>query len=293
MKTAFRLAICWIAFVVAFMLGGFIDGALHLRAGALPGGASPQSFFLAQLFAGLVLVIGLWPLARSLAAPPVLRAAAFVAFLLFALGVNGIIEARRFTNFLDAGIAPAVVFYLCVAAILGTSTGLLFGSSGRPAGLPHRTWPAWSWRVLCAWLGWPAVYLFFGTCIAPIVTPYYSAGVAGLRIPTLGVVITTQLVRSVLFLATSLVFVALWKGSRRGLWFTLGLAHAFTIGLYGIVGATFLPTVLRVTHTIEMTCDAFAYAGLLVLFFTAPAVAKASTEPLPQDPDSLPHPLPL
>jgi hypothetical protein len=99
-----------------------------------------------------------------------------------------------------------------------------------------------------------------------------------LRIPTLGAVVTTQLIRSLPFLITSLFFVALWKGSRRGLWLALGLAHAFTIGLYGIVGATFLPVVLRITHSIEMTCDAFAYTGLLVLLFTAPAAANVSTE---------------
>lgn len=291
MKTAFRLVLCWVAFVAALMFSGFIAAALHLHAGPLPGGASLQSLFLTQLLAGAVLVVGLWPLARSLAAPPVVRAAAFVAFLFFALGVNGIIEARRFTNFLDQGIGASVAFYLSVALVLGSSIGLLFGDAGRPAGLPRRSLPGWSWRLVCAWLGWPAVYLFFGMCIAPIVTPYYSAGVAGLRIPPMAVVITTQFIRSVTFLVTSLFFVALWHGSRRNLWLSLGLAHAFTIGLYGIVSATFLPTVLRATHTIEMTCDAFAYAGILVLLFTAPAEGKASAVPLPQDAGPLPsHP---
>jgi len=278
MKTAFRLVVCWIAFVVALILSGFIDGAMHLRVGVLPGGATPQSLFLSQLFAGAILVIGLWPLARSLAAPAVLRAAAFASFLLFALGVNGILEARRFTNLLDMGISAAVVFYLCLAIVFGAAIGLLFGAAGQPSGFAHRNAFAWSWRIVCGWLAWPAVYLFFGMCIAPIVTPYYSAGFAGLRIPTLGVVITTQFIRSLPFLITSLFFVALWKGSRRGLWLALGLAHAFTIGLYGVVSATFLPVVLRITHSIEMTCDAFAYTGLLILLFAALVAARSNTE---------------
>jgi hypothetical protein len=275
MKTAFRLVICWIAFIVALTLSGFISQALHLRFGVVPGGVSAQSLFLTQLLAGAVLVIGLWPLARSLAAPAVLRASAFAAFLFFGLGINGIIEARRFTNLLDQGTSSAFFFYLSVAVVLGVPVGLLFGGAGRPDGLAHRHVSAWSWRIVCAWLAWPAVYLFFGMCIAPIVTPYYAAGFAGLRIPTLGVVVTTQLIRGVPFLATSVFFVSLWMGSRRSLWLTLGIAHAFTIGLYGIVGATFLPPILRITHSIEMTCDAFAYAGLLVLLFAAPASAKA------------------
>jgi hypothetical protein len=244
----------------------------------MPSGISAQSLFLAQIGADVVLVIGLWPLARSLAAPAAARAAAFIAFLFFAFGVNGIIEAKKFTSFLDSGIGSAVVFYTCIGVLVGTAVGLLFGSAGHPAGFPHRSWPAWTWRVAAAWLSWPVIYFFFGSCIAPIVVPYYNAGVAGLRIPPTGIIITTQLIRSPIFLVTSLIFVVLWKGSRRNLWLTLGLAHAFTIGLYGLVGATFLPMVLRVTHTVEMTCDAFAYAGLLVLLFTAPPAKASASE---------------
>lgn len=276
MKTAFRLVLCWIVFIAAIFLSGLIDQILHLHHGVMPGGISAQALFLTQIGAGVVLVVGLWPLARSLTAPAVLRAVALIAFLLLAFGVNGIIEAKKFTSFLDRGIGTAVVFFVCIAVLVGTAVGLLFGSDGQPAGLPHRNGPAWTWRAGAAWLGWPVIYFFFGMCVSPIVVPYYNAGVAGLRIPPMSVIITTQLIRSPIFLVTSVLFVALWKGSRRNLWLTLGLAHAFTIGLYGLVGATFLPMVLRVTHSVEMTCDAFAYAGLLVLLFTAPAVSRTA-----------------
>ena len=288
MKTTFRLVLCWIAFIAAIFLSGAISGILHLHAVAMPGGASPQSLFLSQVVASAVLVIGLWPLARSLAGPAWVRAAAFISFLLLALGVNGMIEAKKFTSFLDAGIGSSIVFYISIALFVGSAVGLLFGTGGQSTSFPHRGWPAWTWRLIAAWLGWPVVYFFFGMCIAPIVVPYYNAGVAGLRIPSMTVVITTQLIRSPIFLLTSLFFVALWNGSRRNLWLALGLAHAFTIGLYGLVGATFLPPVLRITHSIEMTCDAFAYTGLLVALFTAPA-AGISIEPLPQQPHLLPH----
>jgi len=279
MKTAIRLGLCWIVFISAMFLSGSVAGALHLRAGVMPAGISAQSLFLAQIVSGAVLVIGLWPLARSLAAPSVLRASAFVAFLFLAFGVNGMIEARKFTSFLDGGIGSAVVFYSGISILVGTIVGLLFGNSGSPTGLQSHGWPSWSARVAAAWLGWPIIYFFFGMCIAPIVVPYYNAGVGGLRIPPMSVIITTQLVRSPIFLVSSLPFVALWKGSRRGLWLALGMAHAFTIGLYGLVGATFLPMVLRITHGIEMTCDSFAYAGLLVLLFAAPSAMTSARPP--------------
>ena len=55
------------------------------------------------------------------------------------------------------------------------------------------------------------------------------------------------------------------------------MAHAFTVGFYGLVGATFLPMVLRVAHSIEIAGDSFAYAGLLVLLFAAPSKIANST----------------
>ena len=289
MRTILRIAICWVAFVAALLLSGVISGLLHLPAIPMPGGTSAQTMFLAQLGAGLVLVIGLFPLACGLAASAPPRAVALGSFIFLALGVNGMIEAKMFTHFLDNGIASASVFYVALAILVGTAVGLLFGSAGSPAGLPHRSWLAWTPRVAVVWLAWPVIYFAFGMCVSPIVVPYYHAGIAGLRLPTLDIILEVQLFRSVIFLAASLPFIALWKGSRRGLWLTLGLAHAFTVGLYGLVGATFLPMVLRVTHTAEMTCNSFAYAGLLVLLFAAPTAASASSAPLPHDP----HPRPI
>lgn len=279
MKDLLKLIACWFVFVAAMFLSGVVTTILHIPAAATPGGASAQTLFLSQLAAGAVLVIGLWPLARSLAAPVAVRAAMLAGFLFLILGVNGTIEAKKFTNFLDAGIGSSLVFYISLSVFVGAAAGILFGGAGEPSGLPHRGWPAWTWRAAVAWLGWPVIYFFFGMCVAPIVVPYYNAGIAGLRIPSLDVVFETQLIRSAVFLASSLPLVALWKGSRRGLWLALGLAHAFTVGLYGLVGATFLPMVLRITHSVEITGDSFAYAGLLVLMFGMPA---AKTTPAAQ-----------
>ena len=284
MRTVLRITVCWVAFVAALLASGVIGRLLHLPAIALPGGTTAQTLLLVQLLAGLVLVIGLYPLARGLAASAALRAVALGNFLLLALGVNGMIEARMFTHFLDNGIAAATVFYVFLAVFVGTAVGWLFGAPQRPAGLPHRTWLAWAPRVAAVWFAWPLIYFIFGLCVSPIVVPYYHAGIAGLRIPPLDTILEVQLFRSVIFLAASLPFIALWKGSRRGLWLALGLAHAFTVGLYGLVGATFLPMVLRLTHTVEMTCDSFAYTGFLVLLFAAPSAARASTAPPLEEP---------
>ena len=192
-----------------------------------------------------------------------------------------------FTHFLDHGIAAATVYYVLLAVFVGTALGWLFGAPRPPVGLPHRRWLAWTPRVAAVWLAWPVIYFFFGMCVSPIVVPYYHAGIAGLRIPSMSVIVAVQLIRSPIFLVSTLPFVALWKGSRRGLWLTLGVAHAFTVGLYGLVGATFLPMVLRIAHSLEIAGDSFAYAGLVVLLFAAPA-AKAAPAAAIQEPSPPP-----
>lgn len=274
MKDLLKLIVCWVAFGVAMVGSGVVGGALHVRF-AVPDTNTPASvLFLTQLVAGAVLVAGLYPLARGLAASTAVRVLMLGSFYFAALGVNGVIETKYFTHMLDHGIAGAEVFYVVGAILLGGSLGLQFGSKGESMGLARHDWTGWAGRGIAAWLSWPAVYLFFGMCVAPIVVPYYNAGVLGLQIPPMGTIFALQLVRSVIFLAASLPFIALWRGSRLGLWLSLGLAHTAVVGLYGLVAANFLPTVLRMAHGLEITADSFAYAGLLVLLF-APRVSTS------------------
>jgi len=40
---------------------------------------------------------------------------------------------------------------------------------------------------------------------------------------------------------------------------------------------------MRVTHGVEITFDSFAYAGVLVLLFTAPALSRTAPSPALKD----------
>jgi hypothetical protein len=278
MKVILKLAACWVAFVAALMGSGALIHFMHLRSIAMPDNTPMRTQMLAQLGAGALLVLGLYPLARRLAAPFAVRAVAIGGFLFLALGVNGLMEMRIFTHLLDQGvIASLTVFYAAQAILIGAALGFFFGLPAEPPHLPHRGPASWAGRGIVAWLCWPVIYFVFGMSISPIVVPYYSAGIAGLQIPPAGTIFEVQLVRSLIFLGASLPFLALWKGSRRGLWLALGLAHAFTVGIYGLAAGTFLPWVLRITHSVEITADSFAYAGLLVLLLTAPVARTVPT----------------
>ena len=289
MKTAWKLIICWVAFVIALFASSMFMKTMHLPEITPPGGTSLMLLLLAQLLAGAIIVLGLYPMAQHLRGDAAVRAMAAVAFLFLVLGVNDTIEARVFTNFVEGKIASVVLYNAVQAILVGIAVGMSFGASGQATGMAHRGWLALSSRGIIAWLAWPVIYFVFGMLIAPIVLPYYNAGIAGLRIPAPGTIVTVQLIRGLVFLAASLPLVALWKGSRLGLWGALGLAHAAVVGISGLAGATFFPWVLRITHSVEITADSFAYAGLLVLLFAAPSPRTAVAEPPPTEA----HPLPL
>ncbi|HUX46324.1 MAG TPA: hypothetical protein VMV57_16380 [Terracidiphilus sp.] len=287
MKTAWKLMACWAAFVVALMATGAVMQVLHLQP-VSPADATPmatQMFW--QMLSGAVLVLGLYPLARSLAGSFAMRAAALGGFIFLVLGINGTIEGKFFTHLLDGKVAAATTFFIILALLLGGTMAWSFGTAEHGEGLAQHGPTGWAGRGVVAWLSWPVIYLAFGICVAPIVVPYYTRGAAGLTIPPLDTIVELQLFRSVIFLAATLPLIALWKGSRMGLWVALGLTHAVVVGVYGLVGATFLPWVLRVAHSLEITGDSFAYAGLLVLLFAphpgrqeAPSFKEPHAQPL-------------
>lgn len=273
MKDLLKVLGCCLVAIVSLVVGGMIVQALKLPAAQMPGNTSPTTQMLAAFLGYGVLAAGLAPLARGLAGTPLSRTGAIICFLVVTLGINTMIEAFFFTTLLDNGIASSIVMSLVPSILIGCAVGLSFGGIGQRAGLRTVGFPGILGRGVIAWIGWPITYLAFGMCVAPIVTPYYHS-LSFLRIPTIGTLVEVQLVRSVFFMASSLPLIALWSGSRRKLWLTLGLAHFVAVGGYGLISGTFLPTVLRVSHSIEIACDSFVYAGLLVWLFSA---SKAST----------------
>ena len=276
MKDFLKLIICWAAFAVSLVSGWKLPLLLHLRMNVPVDSTPPSTHLLAALVAGALLVLGLYPLARGLAASRALLAAVIGFFLFLAFAVNTIIEVLTFSNAFDGSVPGYTLNYVVQTLLVASALGLCFGHGGQAAGFPPRGWLAWTGRGAIAWLAWPVIYFCFGFCVAPIVVRYYmGGGFPGLHIPPLSTIVAVQLVRSVLFLASSLPLIALWKGSRRGLWMALGLGLAVVVGIYGMVSWTAAPAVLRITHSVEITADSFAYAGLLVLLFSVPSATTA------------------
>src|SRR5882724_7751860 len=273
MKRTGKILLSTLILAMATMLAGAIVSALPLSPPVSLPGESPS--LPSMLFGSLVLVVGLVPIASGLGGRFVTRWLALGLMLYVATGVNTVIELITFGT--QGGHRYLLVFYLLCFVATGAALAWQYGSQQSAPQLPHLGAGQWLWRIAVAWLSFPAIYFLFGLCIAPFVIPIYQAGVVGLRVPPLDVIMRTQLLRSLLFLASSLPVILLWTGSRLRLILVLGLAHTAMVGLYGLSQANFMPPVLRVLHSLEITADSFVYALVLVwLFFPRERIGAAS-----------------
>jgi hypothetical protein len=273
-----RLPVCGFTFSLAFIAAAAILTIAGLRAPTLPPGVDAGRSELISIALSPLLAAGLAPLAAGLFGSYRARwfAVALLAFI--SLGVNTVIEASMFsTMFVNGGAAFVVLMNAAAAVAFGAILARFFGRPGPASGAkPHHGAARWTGRMVLAVLAFPAVYLAFGMTISPIVIGHYRAGVAGLVLPGLGTILWVQMVRSAFFLLASAPAILLWTGSRRGLMAALGWAYTVTVGLYGLLGAYWVPMVLRVTHSLEIAADSFAYAILIVMLLRPRATSDAA-----------------
>jgi hypothetical protein len=261
------------------MVSGMITGALHLPSPGLPAGTTQQGVFGAMMVGVPLLVIGLTPMVMGLGGTRLQRGAALGTVVFIAIALNTMIEAKVFSNIVKISLGMMCLHYVLPCLFLTIAMVLLFKSAGQPMGVPTFTATQWAWRIAAAWLAFPVIYLIFGMCVAPFVTQAYLDGVAGLKLPPMSLILKVQAVRSLLFLASSLPIVLLWGRSRKSLLISFGIAEAMMVGVHGLAQAYWLPTALRVGHSIEITFDSFAYVAVLALLFAAKEEKAAPVQP--------------
>jgi hypothetical protein len=274
MKLTGKILFSALILAMATMLAGAVVSALPLSPPVSQPGTSLSLPLM--LFGSLVLVIGVVPIASGLGSRFATRWLALGLMLYLATGVNTVVELSIFGT--EGGHRYLLVFYFLCFVVTAAVLAWQYGSQQLAPKLPHLGTGQWLWRIAVAWLSFAVIYFLFGLCVAPFVIPIYQAGVAGLHIPPLDVIMRTQLLRSFLFLASSLPVMLLWTGSRRRLILALGWAHTAMVGLYGLSQASFMPPVLRVLHSLEIAADSFVYAFILVwLFFPRERIGAAAT----------------
>lgn len=263
-----------LSFAAAVILGfilyslGYVIGVSVLTHTALPLPTllqNPLPHPLEESLSALAVALGAAVVARTFTGSFLTRWF-LLAFFLYILGhfINAL-ESAHFTKIGGTGFLMALGLFPSLLGALGVT---LFS---KPSGAAEPFFPKardyfqgrapreWLWRLTLAWLSFPAIYLLFGSLIAPLVKPYYE-GVDFLTLPTMGTLVALQLLRSLLILSAVLPFFIYWKGTRGRLILVFGWAFYALTGLSGLLAGTFLPETIRWVHGGETLADAAAYA---------------------------------
>ncbi len=278
MKFIGKIFLSAFAYVAGLILSGMFGPLLHFPVLQAPAGMDPKRAFLMTIVCTPLLAAGFAPLALGIKGNWSKRWLAIGSLLWVAIGLNTVIELLIFSTMFKNGNAWLSVHWLLPCLLAGGVLAFCFGSNEGTSALRPRRAAEWLWRLALAWLSFPFVYYLFGMCVAPFVISAYHGGVSWLVIPAQSIIFRTQLLRSALFLAASLPAVVLWRKSRGQFIFAMGLAHAMAVGIFQLGQATFLPTVLRVAHSLEITADSFAYALVLGLLFVRTGTAEEKVE---------------
>jgi hypothetical protein len=253
------------------LVGGIVSSALHLEPPKLPGPVDTQLLGLLCLVGGFILSLALATLAPQLQVKRRPRFAVIAWFVFAWLGINNTIEAGIFTTI--GGAPTMIVTMLLLSISVAGAVVLLFGGREVRASfsndfrqfIANRTKAQWAVRLLLAVLAFPVVYFFFGMPVGLMVGKYYQNESFDLHMPSLGVVIGVQFIRSLIALLAGLPILVAWPGSRQRLAWTFGLNLFVVAGLFGLIQAYWMPWTLRSIHTVELFLDSVGYGWLLAI----------------------------
>lgn len=267
-----KIPLCALAFYVGTILGGSVASLLGLPAPAMPVGADQVILGKYMLLTSLILAGGLAILSRNISGRFVTRWLTLSFLVWIVYGVNNILEGALFTT-MSAASQFTVVLYFVASLLCGAVVAWLFPPQNRSARFTDLVKllfgryqkKAWVWRLLAAWLAFPLIYLAFGRLIAPLVIDYYAQGLFGLSLPGWHQILPLVAVRSLLFLIASLPVVILWESTPRRMFWVLGLNLFLLVGGLNMLQAYWMPTNLRIIHSLEILADELIYTGALIL----------------------------
>lgn len=253
-------------YFIGVMISGGVITAAKMQWPAFPGSAGETENLVISLIGSILMAACLALLASGIRGSQFARWLILAIFTYVTFGLNTQIEAAIFTTY--GGTATMLLFFILPCAFGAAAAVRLFQPEQPEVSLqpvmssqPVSTW--W-WRVVVVWLAFPVIYIFFGMLAAPFVVPVYETQDFGLNLPGFETMIPVALVRSALYLAVTIPIMVNWSKSRRSLFLSLAVAFFAMMGLIGLLSATFFPSVLRITHTIEILGDALVYAWLLL-----------------------------
>lgn len=261
-----RSLVAGAGYAVFTMIGGMLGQMLGIPVPNIAAPLDQTQLMIGLLVSGLVIGLTLGPLTVRLGVPFWGRTGVLF-LLLFVVGTFlSVVEALFFTTYITTAQlfdGSSLVAPLLMAALLAwlyrpappvQSFGARWMETWR-----QRAWLSWTWRIILAGLLYVPTYLAFGMAVAPIVVPYYTDSVlaSGLAIPGFGVMLPLEALRGIGFVLAVLPLVMLLRVSRWALAGWIGLAIAVMGSWVAMLQGTFMSPVLRITHGLEITGDAF------------------------------------
>jgi hypothetical protein len=263
------LALLWKIPVIGaiYFVGILIAGAVVTKLG-LPFPEVPGQTWIPILgfLTAVTLAVGIALLANGIAGTPFKRGSILVVFFYVSFVINNQIEAVVYSTTAEV---PTMLLFFILPCLMASAAAVLLTrfAEERPA-LPtvfaDRPITRWWWRVVLAWLAFPVIYYFFGALIYPLVADAYTSPDFGLRLPEPLVVIGAVSLRSLLFLAASIPILVNWHRSRRSLVLSLAAALAAMVGVAGMFESTWMPTQMKIVHSLEIIADSLVHAWVMV-----------------------------
>lgn len=267
-----KLPVCGLAFVLGTFVGSMLAGLLGMQMPSLPAGTDPQTLMLIQLLSSPLLALALAFLSQRMEGGFLSRWLILSLLTWVAYSVNTVLEAAIFTTF-GEGASFTVLIQLVGSLTCAAAVAVLFRPQDAGRGFTtsvreffaRRSTGDWAWRIALAAVIFMPIYLFFGRLVVPFTYEYYQQELAGLTAPGWGQILPVLFVRSVLFLVVSLPVLITWRKSRRSLILSLGFALFVLVGALGLIGGYWMPTSVRLYHSLEILADSLVYAWVLVI----------------------------
>ena len=277
-----KLMLCGIAFLIGMAVNGIVLSVLGFKSPAMPEGTDANTIALWFLLGSVIMAFTLSFVSRSLQANWLVRWI-ILEMLIWEIGVVGMVVESFFliTTRTISSLISSLFFmfnFLLPSLFLSALVSVLF----RPTQPFESFWDClknffadrktstWTWRIVAALLAYPLVYFAFGLIVQPFIQDFYATGQFELTTPTWGQLIPLQLVRSLLFLVVSLPVIVWWRGTRRGLWLTLGVSIFVLTAFMAVITAYWFPWQMRLFHGMELFADALVYSGALVTLANLP-----------------------
>jgi len=278
-----KLPVCGLAFVLGTLAGSVVAGMLGLQMPSLPAGTDPQTLFLVQLLSSPLLALALAFLSQRMEGGFLTRWLILSLLTWVAYSVNTVLEASIFTTF-GAASSFTVLIQLVGSLTCAAAVAALFRPQNAGSGFltsmreffARRSTREWAWRLPLAAVIFMPIYLLFGRLVVPFTYEYYQQELAGLTAPGWGQILPILFVRSVLFLVVSLQVLVIWRESKLSLVLSLGFAFFVLVGALGLIGGYWMPTKVRIIHSLEILADSLIYAwALVVLLVKAPGATPS------------------